>query len=60
MTTTTIPAHKIKSAIIECDNYIAKEQPRSEALRPQETKDLLAFYINHREKLIEMLKSANA
>jgi len=59
MTTTPIPANKIKAAIIECDNYIAKEQPRSESLRSQETKELLAFYISHRSNLIEMLKSAN-
>ena len=44
-------ARRIESSIKECDRYIALESPRSEDLRPQEIKDLLAFYIAHRAKL---------
>jgi hypothetical protein len=46
---------RIMQAINECDAFIAKEQPRNEALRPQEMKDLLAFYIAHRNKLQAMI-----
>jgi hypothetical protein len=46
---------KIKQAISECDRYIAKESPRREDLRPQEIKELLAFYISHRAKLQAMI-----
>ena len=47
--------HRVLQAIKECDRYIANEQARSEDLRPQETKDLLAKYISHRAKLQAML-----
>ena len=45
---------RIRQAIIECDNYIAKESPRAADLRPPEVAQLLAFYIAHREKLLAM------
>ena len=48
-------SRRIIEAIEECDRYIALESPRSEDLRPQEIKDLLASYISHREKLQNML-----
>jgi hypothetical protein len=44
-------SRRIKESIKECDRYIALESPRSEDLRPQEIKDLLAFYIAHRANL---------
>ena len=47
--------NSIRQAISDCDRYIDKESPRSEDLRPQEIKDLLAFYVNHRAKLHGML-----
>jgi hypothetical protein len=46
---------RILQSIEECDRYIAIESPRSEELRPQEIKDLLAFYISHRAKLQMMI-----
>ena len=46
---------RIVQSIEECDRFINKEQPRSEELRPQEMKDLLAFYISHRANLVSML-----
>jgi hypothetical protein len=52
---TTEYKRRIMQAIKECDAFIAKEQPRNEALRPQEMKDLLAFYIAHRNKLQAMI-----
>lgn len=53
--TTDTHNRRILQAIAECDRYIAKEQPRRDDLRPQEIKDLLAFYISHRAKLETML-----
>ena len=47
--------HKIKQAIKECDRYISKEGKRSDDLRPKEIKELLDWYISHKEKLILML-----
>lgn len=46
---------RIIESIKECDRYIALESPRSEELRPQEIKGLLASYISHRAKLQNML-----
>ena len=46
---------RILQSIEECDRFITKEQPRREDLRPQEMKDLLAFYISHRAKLQAMI-----
>ena len=48
-------ARRIVEAIQECDRYIAIESPRSEDLRPQEIKNLLASYIAHRAKLQAMI-----
>lgn len=53
--TTTEKNRRIIDAIRECDRYIALESPRSEDLRPQKIKDLLASYISHRAKLQNML-----
>ena len=46
---------RIVEAIKDCDRYIAIESPRSEDLRPQKTKELLASYIAHRAKLQNVL-----
>lgn len=53
-------ARRLRVAIDECDRYIAKESPRSEELRPQKTKDLLAFYIEHRANLRTALEQLTA
>lgn len=58
MSNTTITeqqAQSIRQAITDCDRYIAIESPRSEDLRPQEIKDLLAYYVSHRAKLLAMI-----
>ena len=50
--------NKIRSAIADCNSYIAKESARSEDLRPAETANLLQWYIAHRAKLLKMLEEA--
>lgn len=50
--------NKIRSAIADCNSYIAKESARSEDLRPAETAKLLQWYIEHRAKLLKMLETA--
>ena len=49
---------RIRQAIAECDLFISKESPRSADLRPADVAKLLAYYITHRAKLVEMLKTA--
>jgi hypothetical protein len=46
---------RIVESIEECNRFIDLESPRSEELRPQKTKELLAFYIEHRATLQRML-----
>lgn len=48
----------IRSAIADCDRFIAKESGRNPALRPAETAKLLDWYVAHRSKLLAMLESA--
>ena len=45
----------IRSAIDDCNNYIAKEGARSADLRPAEIAKRLEWYIAHRAKLLAML-----
>ena len=49
---------RIQQAITECDQFITKESARSADLRPADVAKLLASYIAHRAKLVEMLKTA--
>ena len=46
----------IRSAIADCNNYIAKEGARSADLRPADIAKLLEWYIAHRAKLLAMLQ----
>lgn len=48
----------IRSAIADCNRYIAKESARDADLRPAETAKLLDWYIAHRAKLLAMLVAA--
>jgi len=48
----------IRSAIADCNRYIAKESARDADLRPAETAKLLDWYIAHRAKLLAMLATA--
>jgi hypothetical protein len=56
MTETT--RNKIIEAIAECNNFIAKESPRDEKLRPADVAQCLAHCYSHREKLQKMLDDA--
>lgn len=46
---------RIRSAINDCNAYIAKESARSAELRPADVARLLEWYVAHRAKLIAML-----
>ena len=48
---------KIRQAVQECDRYIAIEGPRAADLRPAKIAVQLAFYIQHRADLMEVLAS---
>lgn len=57
-TTTSLTDYQrasILDAIESGDKYIATESKRNAALRPAKTAELLAWYINHRVKLLAML-----
>lgn len=45
----------IRSAIADCNDYIAKESARSAELRPAQIAKLLEWYVTHRAKLLAML-----
>ncbi len=45
----------VLDAIAECTRFIDRESKRAAHLRPAEMVDLLAYYISHRQKLIDML-----
>ncbi|PXX41113.1 MULTISPECIES: hypothetical protein [Burkholderia] len=46
---------KIKSAIADCDRFIAKEEPRDASLRPADMQQHLDFCKAHKENLQNML-----
>jgi hypothetical protein len=48
-------ARSVRSAIEDCNRYIAKESPRSADLRPADVAKRLEWYIAHRAKLLAML-----
>ena len=47
--------NSIRSAINDCNAYIAKESARDANLRPADVAKLLEWYVAHRAKLIAML-----
>lgn len=47
--------NKIKSAIADCERFIAKEEPREAALRPADAQKHLDFCKAHKVKLENML-----
>lgn len=51
---------QVLAAIVQCNDFIAKEAPRAEDLRPVEVQKLLTFYYAHREKLLGMLNGTVA
>jgi len=50
--------NKIKSAIADCERFIAKEDPRNVALRPADAQKHLDFCKSHKAKLQAMLDAA--
>jgi hypothetical protein len=48
---------RILEAIADCNKFIAKESARNSALRPADVQKTLNFYIQHRNRLIEMLQA---
>jgi len=54
-TLTAEQVRKIRSAIADCDRYIAKEGARTADLRPREVQECLDGYIAHRAKLQDAL-----
>ncbi|KVQ85549.1 hypothetical protein KTE60_22460 [Burkholderia multivorans] len=46
---------KIKSAIADCDRFIAKEDPRDASTRPADVQQHLDFCKAHKAKLQNML-----
>jgi hypothetical protein len=51
---------RIRSAIADCDRFIAKEGPRDPALRPAETQKTLDFTIQHRLNLLAAVAALEA
>lgn len=49
---------RILAALKETRDFIAKEEPRGDDLRPIEMVELLASYKAHEQKLIGMLEAA--
>jgi hypothetical protein len=54
---TTYQINSIRSAIADCDRFIAKEGPRNPSLRPADVAKLLEWTIAHRAKLVGMLEA---
>ncbi len=50
--------NKIKSAIVECERFIAKEESRDASLRPADAQKHLDFCKSHKAKLQAMLDAA--
>jgi len=51
----TVP--RLRSAIKECDVYIAKEGPRDPALRPAWAQQALDHAIMHRHRLLDIMQN---
>ena len=56
-TLTTEQARRIRDAIVDCDRFIAKEDPRRADLRPADIQKHLDFCKSHKAKLVTALES---
>lgn len=50
---------KIKSAILDCEAFIQREEKRNPSLRPNETQKLLDWYRGHLLKLNTLLNECS-
>lgn len=48
--------NSVRSAVADCNRYIAKEGSRAADLRPADVAKRLEWYIAHRAKLLAMLE----